>query len=136
VSGKTLGKLLETLVEANQLRINYPVSFVVEGDRVLPEDVTIAFYRIAQEAFHNVVEHANATELNIKLVFDQEGVKLSVRDNGRGFNRSKTPAGHFGISIMSDRMVNVGGNLAIDSGPDAGTRVVASWSERGIEEAS
>jgi len=136
VSGRTLGELLETLIEANQPRMNYPISYVVEGDRILPEDVTIAFYRIAQEAFHNVVEHANATEVNIKVVFNQGGVKLSVRDNGRGFDQSKTPAGHFGLSIMSDRMANVGGNLVIERGLDAGTQVIASWSKRGIEEKS
>ena len=43
---------------------------------MLPEDVTIAFYRIAQEAFHNVAQHADATEVDVKVVFDQEGVIL------------------------------------------------------------
>ncbi len=136
VIGKTLGELLETLAEANQPRMNYPVSFVVEGDRILPEDVTIAFYRIAQEALHNVVEHANATEVKIEIVFDQEGAMLSIRDNGRGFDQKTTPAGHFGLSIMSDRMANVGGNLVIESQTGAGTRINASWSDRANEEAT
>jgi PAS domain S-box-containing protein len=136
VSGKTVGQLLQTLVEANQPRINGPVSFVVEGDRMLPEDVTIAFYRIAQEAFHNVAQHADATEVDVKVVFDQEGVILSVRDNGRGFDQNMIPAGHFGVSIMAERIEEVGGNLVIESEPGAGTKVIASWSARGNDEDS
>ena len=136
VSGKSLGQLLDTLVEANQPRISEPISIVVEGDRMLPLDVTIAFYRIAQEAFHNVAQHAEATEVDIKIVFDQEGVMLSVRDNGRGFDQNMIPAGHFGLSIMGSRAEEVGGNLVIESEPGAGTEVIASWSERGSEEES
>jgi PAS domain S-box-containing protein len=136
VSGKTVGQLLQTLVEANQPRINGPVSFVVEGDRILPENVTIAFYRIAQEAFHNAAQHADATEVDVKVVFDQEGVILNVRDNGRGFDQNMIPAGHFGLNIMAERIEEVGGNLVIESEPGTGTEVIASWSERGNEEES
>jgi PAS domain S-box-containing protein len=134
VSGKTLGDLLQTLVEANQPRIDYPITFVVEGDRILPEDVTIAIYRVAQEAFHNVVQHAEANEINIELVSELDSVKLIVHDNGRSFDQNMIPAGHFGLSIMSDRMEKIGGNLIIESVPGAGTQITASWSERGGEQ--
>ena len=46
------------------------------------------------------------------------------------------PAGHFGLSIMAERIEEVGGNLVIESEPGTGTEVIASWSERGNEEES
>jgi PAS domain S-box-containing protein len=133
-SGKTLGELLQTLVEANQPRTNYPVSLAVEGDTILPEAVTIGFYRVAQEALHNVVQHAEATEAGIKVVIDQEGAVLRIHDNGRGFDQDASPAGHFGLSIMRERLREIGCNLVIESQPGAGTQVIASWSDEGNEE--
>jgi signal transduction histidine kinase len=103
---------------------------VVNGQRPLPEDVTITFHRIAQESLNNVVRHAEATEVSITLDCDQNGIVLRVRDNGRGFDPSTIPAGHLGLSIMAERIEKIGGTLLIDSQPGDGTQIVVSWSEK------
>jgi len=127
--GQTLGQLLQTLVEAAQTRTSAPISLVVNGDRALPEDVTITFHRIAQESLNNVVKHADATEVSITLDCDQNGIVLRVCDNGRGFDPSTIPVGHFGLSIMAERIDIIGGALLIDGKPGDGTQIVVSWSE-------
>jgi PAS domain S-box-containing protein len=126
---QTLDQLLQFLVEATQLRANAPILLVVNGKRPLPEDVTMAFHRIAQESLNNVVKHADATEVSITLDCDRNGVVLRVRDNGCGFDPSTIPAGHLGLSIMAERIETLGGTLLIDSKPGDGTQIVVSWSE-------
>jgi len=127
---QTLDQLLQTLVEATQARTSAPISLVVNGQRPLPEDVTITFHRIAQESLNNVVKHAEATEVSITLDCDQNGIVLRVRDNGSGFDPSTIPAGHLGLSIMAERIEKIGGTLLIDSQPGDGTQIVVGWSEK------
>jgi signal transduction histidine kinase len=127
---QTLDQLLQILVEATQARTSAPISLVVNGQRPLPEDVTITFHRIAQESLNNVVKHAEATEVSITLDCDQNGIVLRVRDNGSGFDPSTIPAGHLGLSIMAERIEKIGGTLLIDSQPGDGTQIVVSWSEK------
>jgi PAS domain S-box-containing protein len=126
---QTLEQLLQTQVEAVRARINAPVFLVVNGKCALPEDVTITFHRIAQESLNNIVNHAEATEVSITLDYNQNGVVLDVRDNGRGFDPSTTPSGHFGLSIMAERIEKIGGTFFINSKPGDGTQIVVSWSE-------
>ena len=63
--GQTLDQLLITLAEATRARSNMAVSTSIEGDRELPAEVTMTFYRITQEALNNVIKHAEATRVDI-----------------------------------------------------------------------
>jgi signal transduction histidine kinase len=84
--------------------------------------------RIGQEAIANAVKHSRAQRIEISLEFDSNLVRLSVRDNGRGFDcdQPPSPAGaHFGLLGMRERAQQIGGRLTVSSSPGAGTEISA-----------
>jgi signal transduction histidine kinase len=127
--GKPIGELIQTLSEASQTRINYPVHLVIDDEGNPPEDVTIVFYRIAQEAFSNIIKYAEASEVSINLACDKDAVVMIVKDNGRGFEPDQVPPGHFGLNIMQERIDQIDGELTFDSKPGQGTQITAKWSK-------
>ena len=103
--------------------------FRVEGRPVrLPKEVELAFFRIAQEALSNVQRHAQAQHVALRLIFEEDRVRLIVQDDGRGFQPPEDPGllvqeGHLGLMNMQERAQIVGGRLTIRSRPGQGTRV-------------
>jgi PAS domain S-box-containing protein len=86
--------------------------------------VATAAYRIAQEALTNVVRHSFATEASVTLEADGEILKLSVADNGRGFNYQELAESKcLGLVGMRERASLIGGNLELCSRPGKGTQV-------------
>jgi two-component system sensor histidine kinase UhpB len=86
----------------------------------LDSDQEIVVYRVAQEALSNVAQHASARRVELGLSADKDGVELTIRDDGRGFD---TRAEHdsLGLSGMSERARLLGGRLEVDSAPGSGT---------------
>lgn len=82
-------------------------------------------YRITQEALHNVVKHARATQVNIRLNQQEEMVALTIEDNGQGFDSEGEFPGHLGLKSMQERTLYLGGRVIIDSAPGQGTRIAA-----------
>src|SRR5215204_2856202 len=101
--------------------------FEVSGTfRPLPQQVENNLLRIAQESVNNAVRHAHARAIYVNLFFDAAGVRLSVRDDGRGFDPGEQDGGrggHFGIVGMRERAEEMGGALVIDSDPGRGSEV-------------
>jgi ligand-binding sensor domain-containing protein/signal transduction histidine kinase len=101
--------------------------FQVSGTfRPLPRQVENNLLRIAQEAVNNAVRHARAQNLSVSLLFDAHSVRLSVRDDGRGFDpvgQASGRNGHFGILGMRERAEEMGGSLSIESDPEKGSEV-------------
>jgi len=92
--------------------------------RPLPVEVETNLLRIGQEAINNAVKHARANRIEVGLNFDTRNVRLSVRDNGRGFDKNEQIAdGHFGLLGMRERAEQIGGVLSIDSAPERGTQI-------------
>lgn len=84
-------------------------------------------YRAAQEALANVLRHAGATSVGVRLTCDGRVCTLAVVDDGQGFDLSGIDAGtHFGLRGMRERAELLGGFLSIDSGPGRGTTVQLS----------
>lgn len=83
--------------------------------------------RIAQEAITNAVRHASATEVKLELFFQPRKVKMTVTDNGRGFDPAAQTRrelnGHYGLQGMQERAQNVGANLAVTSMEGKGTTI-------------
>lgn len=101
---------------------------VVGPSRRLPTETELALFRIGQAALHNVELHAAADEVEIELAFEPGGVRLSVTDDGCGFevpqNLHELPrVGKLGLVGMHERAELVGGALQLTSRPGAGTRV-------------
>ncbi len=80
-----------------------------------------ALYRIAQEALHNVVKHARASTVVLRLARQTDEIILEVRDNGRGFDPTGPFPGHLGLRSMQERVAKIDGALVIESVPGQGT---------------
>lgn len=120
--------LIRQLVEATTARTRLDVRLQIERDQhVLPADVQTTLYRIAQEALHNVVRHARAGTLTVKLNCTPSGVTLVVTDDGQGFAPDRVSGDHFGLNIMRERAASIAANLVIDSQPGHGTRITVDW---------
>jgi signal transduction histidine kinase len=89
----------------------------------LPDDIALSLFRVLQEALQNVVKHSAATCVVVQLRREEQGLTLSIVDNGVGFNFDKTQTGGLGLLSISERLQSVGGRLDIRSHPGAGTEL-------------
>jgi signal transduction histidine kinase len=89
-------------------------------------EVKEALYRIAQEALHNVVKHAQAKRVEIRVRSTDRSVELEIVDDGRGFDTSQSFPGHVGLKSMPERAKELGGTVTIDSALGRGTTLVAT----------
>lgn len=128
LAGRPLAAALRSLSRAFTSETGIRVRVRVEGTRALPLRVEAELLRIAQEALANVQRHAEATEVEITLRQTPRRVRLSVRDNGRGFDPKAVAADRQGIVGMRERARLLGGTLRLASRRRApsGTTVVAS----------
>jgi signal transduction histidine kinase len=76
-----------------------------------------------QESLHNIVKHAHASTVNVKLDWNDVEITLDVRDDGVGFDTSGSFPGHMGLKSMRERTVKFGGLTTIESAPGDGTRI-------------
>jgi PAS domain S-box-containing protein len=127
---KPLGDLLRNLTEATTSRTRVPIELSVEGNGVLPPDVQITLYRIAQEALNNIAKYAESSQVVVTLQCQMSKVELAIQDNGPGFDVEQIPAGHMGIGIMRERAQEVGAQLEVLSQPGQGTLVTVRWRGR------
>ena len=125
--GTPLSDLLKHLTEAFSSRVGRPIALSIAAQRTLPPDVRVAFYRIAQEALNNIIKHADATQIAITLYSNDNQVKLSIQDNGRGFDIRRIPKDHLGVHIMHERAQGIGAQLHLTSVPGQGTEITVTW---------
>ncbi len=88
----------------------------------------LALYRMVQEALNNVARHAEASQAELRIVFEKDTLDLSVIDDGQGFTLPESPAafaptGHFGLLGLHERAEMIGAKLSIQSEPGKGTKV-------------
>jgi signal transduction histidine kinase len=102
----------------------------VDGDRSAPRldrDTELTLLRIAEEAITNAITHAHAGSVEVSLARSPGRVRLTISDDGVGFDPAgpKAPGaeGHWGLTIMHERALAIGGTLAVDSRAGGGTRV-------------
>jgi len=94
------------------------------AEPILEEELNTAFFRIFQESLTNVVRHANATRVDVRL-WEQDGnLLMEIRDNGRGISESDwTNTRSIGVLGMRERASLLGGELTITGVPEQGTTV-------------
>jgi hypothetical protein len=95
----------------------------------LPDRLATAVFRIVQEALTNVARHAQASEVSVLIEQDDDGLHLTVDDNGRGISATSGKK-TFGLLGMRERVTMLGGTLDIDSRPDHGTHITVSLPHR------
>jgi PAS domain S-box-containing protein len=92
--------------------------------QAVPQDTALCLYRIAQEALHNVAKHSRATATRVDLVKDDGELRLTIDDDGVGFDPKATRANaSLGLVSMSERARFVHGRLSVESHAGKGTRV-------------
>lgn len=77
----------------------------------------------AMEVLQNVARHSAAKEAVLSIGLERETLRVSVRDNGRGFDPGHTRDGGRGVTNIQDRIRELGGQCRVESSPGAGT----SW---------
>ncbi len=97
------------------------------GSRRIDEQRAIVVYRVLQEALTNIVKHARARQVRIRLDSDARGIHLQVADDGRGCNpaklRRRAGPPKIGIEGMRERVESLGGVFAFTSSPGKGARI-------------
>jgi signal transduction histidine kinase len=125
-----LGDLYRHLSNAFTGRTRIPVVFTQEGHGLLPQGVKEVFYRVAQESLNNIAKHAGASQVQVRLIVEEEQAEMSIRDDGCGFDRKARSPENLGLKIMHERAEAIHANLKVESAPGIGTHVLLLWRTR------
>ncbi len=116
---------LKKQAAALRSRLNIDVHAGLDQEPSLSLDAKEALYRIAQEALQNVIKHADASRVEMRLGVQNGSVVLEVKDDGVGFDTEASYPGHLGLHTMNERVQEHGGTLEIDSTLGSGTIIRA-----------
>lgn len=118
----------EWLEEQIEKRYALKAECIVSGsEEPMDDDVSAILFRSVRELVTNVIKHARATRVNIRVNQDHDRVKIIVRDDGAGFDaisQSLKTEGGFGIFSIKEQMADLGGSLEIVSEPGQGTEAI------------
>jgi PAS domain S-box-containing protein len=110
---------VERYTAQTRVKVDFDHSGINQG---FSPDISIAVYRIMQEALTNIARHANVNEADIHIWADEKAICMIVKDLGSGFNVASLRAGvSSGLSGMRERALLLGGSFKIESSPDRGT---------------
>ena len=133
---RDLGAIIEGLAVQHETLTNQTVELTVPqdlGDCALA--TKIAIYRILQEALANGHRHSGATRQRVVVSRSDQGIVLTVSDDGKGFDPQRVLAreadvgvegGHFGLRGIQDRVGMLGGKFALESAPGRGTALTVT----------
>ncbi len=119
-----LGAAIEWQSAEFRKRTGYACRVECEEIMELPEDISVAFFRIYQESINNILKHACASEVGIVLRKNDNIVEMTIADNGKGISSNDlSNRGSYGIIGMRERVNSLNGNLSIDGIDGKGTTV-------------
>jgi two-component system NarL family sensor kinase len=105
----------------------YQVSYSQEGEMsgVNNPNIDLILFRILQEILNNIIKHARATQIDIKLAYPDSALQLQVNDNGVGFDADNPVADKIGMGLLNirKRAAIVGGEVSIRSAKGEGTGI-------------
>lgn len=118
---------------AARTRTSTKVKFQLQGETLAaPWTVEDELDRLISEAVFNAERHAAASEINVKLEYlpGAGGLRMRVRDNGRGFDQSIANGAGLGLRAMHDRAERVGATFTLITEVGRGTEIVVLWNNR------
>lgn len=124
-----LAVLIKNLTGSLSGRSAIEIHSEVDAEGKLPDEVHVAIYRILQEALNNIIKHARASMVNVEVFQRSDEVRLSVVDDGVGFEVGKAQIGHYGLGIMQERAEKVSAEFEIHSAQDEGTILLVRWEQ-------
>ncbi len=80
-------------------------------------------YRLVQEALNNIIKHAEADTVSIRISFEKQNMLLTIGDNGKGFDITDEQNNGMGLANMRKRLVLLNGNMQIESATNKGTNI-------------
>jgi len=118
---------LKGLADATTRVFHVPCTFnSPPSPLVLPQEIAMHLYRIAQEAVHNAIKHGRPQRVRIDLSRSDDRLALEVADDGCGFSNASSTAGGLGVRIMQYRAEMIGADLHVRSREGDGTSVQCS----------
>ena len=117
---------LRGLLDSWSRQTGIPSQLRLQGERNLSLPVEQALFRVAQEALANIARHSQATQVEVRLQWEKDQVRMTVADNGAGFDPQENLTQGVGLHSMQERLEALGGSLSIASSPGEGTRIAAS----------
>ncbi len=129
LQGRSFADAVESL--GRQLAISTGIDVATDMDSatpVVPDFVAGNLLLVLQEAMHNAVRHASPRKIRVRVAptGTADSISLTIEDDGRGFTPGREAGpedGHFGLTVMRERVERLGGSLTISSRPSAGTKV-------------
>ncbi|MEE4193631.1 MAG: GAF domain-containing sensor histidine kinase, partial [Anaerolineae bacterium] len=128
-SGKDLLPVLTEYLDRFQRQSGIQTRLVIDRDisnmgaLMLSTPGEIQLLRIIQEAVTNVRRHANADHVIVSLARDNNWLKVSIQDNGIGFDYENIAEDRLGLRIMRERAASIQGNIKVESSPGSGTEI-------------
>ncbi|MCI3920054.1 sensor histidine kinase [Paenibacillus sp. TRM 82003] len=123
LEGKPFAVALRELLQELSTKMPVAIQWEMDEEIRLAKGVEDQLFRIAQEAISNTLRHSRAEKLEMKLLRRVDGVRLSFRDNGIGFDLGQKKQSSFGLMSMSERVSEIGGFLHIVTAPGKGTKI-------------
>jgi two-component system, NarL family, sensor kinase len=102
----------------------YRIGFSVTGNTIfLDSSRELVLFRVTQEALHNIIKHAQATQINVGLHYNKALLSLAITDNGKGFDINELKNTGTGIKNMQKRILMLNGTCVVSSNFNTGTEV-------------
>jgi signal transduction histidine kinase len=117
---------LDAYVQRFSRRTGMRAELVTDGMQArMAPDLELCIYRIVQEALTNVARHAQASSCRVILQRRPASVSIAIEDDGRGMEAADRQSGGLGLMGIRERVSELGGTVALDSGAGTGTRLRA-----------
>ena len=125
IADKGLVAALSDYTSDWERRMGVAVELRVQGARSTPLDTEETLFRVAQEALSNVARHSDAQHVELLLAWSEHQLRLTIHDNGKGFDAAHIASKGVGLASMRERLEALRGALAVSSS-SSGTTIEAS----------
>ena len=116
--------LCREFADAYQVEIEFAAEDLISK---LSDDVSMCLYRVTEEALENIAEHSRASRANVSIKLENNKIRLTISDNGKGFDlKAARAADSFGLIRIDQRIRALDGVVKVESKPGFGTKIEAS----------
>ncbi|AIQ20425.1 sensor histidine kinase [Paenibacillus sp. FSL L8-0470] len=123
LEGKGLEQGLQELIKELEIKVPMEIVFEMDPDVHLLKGIENHLFRIVQEAISNTLRHAKADKMEIRLHRRGDTVRLTLRDDGIGFEMDESKQTSYGLSNMQERINETGGSIQFITAPGKGMRI-------------
>lgn len=121
LADKGLADMLRAYTGEWSQRMGVAVDLRLQGERETPLQIEDTLFRVAQETLANIAHHSDARHVNIALAWDDDSLRFTAQDDGKGFDTQRAANKGMGLANMRERVAAVNGRLVIHSSPEGTT---------------